>query len=143
MSKSETRLPRISRGIQHKLMRLLYMEYKPSEIAHELGVTVKTIYDSYIPAGLPFRKDQNGNLWIVGTVCRDWANTVLQKGQRYAHQRNKKPLAEDQAYCITCRSVRTISKVTYKRKLSSNRIMIYAVCSVCGNTMTIVRKDKT
>ena len=36
--------PKVTRGLMRKSILLLNMEYKPSELAEELGVTEKTVY---------------------------------------------------------------------------------------------------
>lgn len=136
---TEAKVPRITISIQRRLMKLLFMEYKPSELAEEIGVTTKTIYASYIPAGLPFRKDEGGNIWIVGTVFREWANAVVQKGNRYKAQR-RQPIGENQAYCMRCKTVRDFERITKRVKFSVGRIMVYGVCSVCGKKMNAMKK---
>lgn len=139
MSKKESRVPRVTRATAHKMANLLFMEYKPSELADELGVSIKTIYDSYLPAGLPHRRDSNGNIWIIGTEFKQWAITVLEKGERYASQR-KEPVGENQAYCLKCNSVKDFARITRRVTLSKNRIMVYGVCSGCGSRMTTIKK---
>jgi hypothetical protein len=142
MSKVSSRVPRVSRPVVIKMARLLYMEYKPSEIADELGISTKTIYDSYIPAGLPHRRDAAGNIWIVGTVFKEWAITILQTGSRLAKQRNKQPMKENEAYCVGCRGVREFSHITKREKYSGSRLWLYGLCSTCGSTMVSMRKVK-
>ena len=44
---------------RNRLVRLLNMLYKPSELAEEIGFTVRQIYRVYIPAGCPCIKDEN------------------------------------------------------------------------------------
>jgi len=137
MVKSKSRIPRISRGTVLKMERLLNMQYKPSEIAEELGISTKTIYSSYIPAGLPHQRDDAGNFWIVGTAFRDWAMAVLQTNKHV-----KKVIGDNEAYCVGCRAVREFSRITKRRKFSTDRVQIFGPCSVCGSTMVIMRKVK-
>lgn len=127
--------PRVSRGIVRRMMRLLHMEYKPSEIAKELGISTKTIYETYIPAGLPHRRDPGGNIWIVGTVFREWAGAALEQGHRYAHQR-RLPIGPHQSYCVKCKTVREFAKITRRVPYSGKRLMVHGTCSVCGSKMT-------
>lgn len=140
MSKKIGRIPRVSRAIAHKMATLLFMEYKPSEIATELGIDVKTVYDSYLPAGLPHRRDSYGNIWIVGTELHKWAMSVLSTGQRLASQRNKKPVGDNQAYCLRCDAVVDYAKITRRVTMSKNRLMVYGICSVCGSRMVTIKK---
>jgi hypothetical protein len=53
-----------------KLGRMLDMQYRPSEIADEIGVCTDTICRSYLPAGLPCTRDEKGNVWIHGWCLR-------------------------------------------------------------------------
>lgn len=59
-------------AVSAKLTRLLNMQYRPSELADELGIDITVIYKSYIPLGCPHTKDDTGHLWIVGTEFRQW-----------------------------------------------------------------------
>jgi hypothetical protein len=139
MSKKAGRVPRITRATALKTAQLLFMEYRPSELAEELDISTKTIYDSYLPAGLPHRRDSYGNIWIVGTEFSKWAMTVLEKGERYASQR-KQPVGDNQAYCLKCDGVKDYAKITRRVTLSKNRIMVYGICSGCGSRMVTIKK---
>lgn len=139
MSKKVGRVPRVSRAIAHKMATLLFMEYRPSEIAEELDIDIKTIYDSYLPAGLPHRRDSYGNIWVVGTELRKWAMSVLETSQRLASQR-KKPVGENQAYCLRCDAVVDYGRITRRVTMSKNRLMVYGTCSVCGSRMVTIKK---
>ena len=129
--------PRVSRSIMRRSMRLLEMEYKPSELADEIQVTTHTIYNVYLPAGLPHRREENGNIWIVGTQFVAWANAALEKGKRYASQR-RQPIGDAQCYCVKCREVTDFKHITRKVPLSRKRVMVYGICAQCnGNVSTI------
>jgi uncharacterized protein with PIN domain len=136
---SETRIPRISRGQAQKLQRLLPMEYKPAEIAEEIGVDVRTIYRSYVPAGMPLRKDKQDNIWIIGTEFRDWARAILEKGARSPMA----PLAENEVYCLVCKKRVIFQDITRRETWSKGRIRIYARCSECGGKVIKLTKEKT
>ena len=141
MTDSEERAPRVSRAIIRRSLRLLHMEYKPSEIAEVIGVTPKTIYDTYILAGLPHRRDVAGNIWIVGDEFRQWAETALERGKRYAAQK-RQPIGEDEAYCLRCKQVRKYKDITKRVELSKNRIMVYGVCAGCDGKISSIKKGK-
>lgn len=64
-----------------KLGRLLNMLYKPAELAEEIGVTQDTIYRSYLPAGLPHTRDDQGNVWIHGPAFVSWARETISRRQ--------------------------------------------------------------
>ena len=139
MTLKDSHAPRVSRAVVRRMMRLLEMEYKPSELADEIGITAKTIYDTYLPAGLPHRRDAGGNIWIVGTTFVKWADEVLQKGLRRASQR-KEPIGENQGYCVKCQKVRDFSEITRRKTMSKNRVMLYGSCSECGTKMSTIKK---
>lgn len=91
------RQTRISRKQALRLAGLLPMEYRPSELAREIGCHRSTIYDSYIPNGCPHRRDRNGHIWIVGTDFAAWARATIQK--------RKFHMEPGQAYCMHCKQV--------------------------------------
>lgn len=112
-----------------RLMRLLNMMYKPAEIAEEIGVSVDTIYRSYIPAGLPIVRDTQGNYWIHGPAFVAWARaTVTQKRAK------RQPLPEGSAWCVKCnRAV----EITAPRLRTVNRYLqlLQGTCPHCGRTV--------
>lgn len=138
MSNSSPRAPRVSRAFVLRLARLLHMEYKVSEIADELGVTTKTIYTSYLPAGLPHRRDASGNIWIVGTDFAAWVHAALEKGKRYAAQRRQR-IGDNQAFCLSCKSVTEYATITKRRHFSAGRVLVYGTCAACGARMTSMK----
>jgi len=91
------RKPRISHAQRVKLAGLLPMEYRPTELAREIGCHRSTIYESYVPNGCPHRRDANGHLWIVGTEFAAWARATI--------QRRKLQMGTGQAFCMRCKRV--------------------------------------
>jgi hypothetical protein len=80
-----------------KLGRMLDMQYRPSEIADEIGVCTDTICRSYLPAGLPCTRDEKGNVWIHGLTFAAWAKeTIAKKASK------RTGLAADQGWCLRC-----------------------------------------
>ncbi|HKJ37257.1 MAG TPA: hypothetical protein VJ972_00650, partial [Anaerolineales bacterium] len=71
------RVPTLKHQHIIKLSRLLDMMYKPSEIAEEIGVTQDTIHRSYLPAGLPHHRDEQGHVWIHGPAFVSWARHTI------------------------------------------------------------------
>jgi hypothetical protein len=67
-----SRKPKFGRSQMLRLSRLLNMQYTPAEIAREIGVSVDTVYRSYIPAGCPAEQGRDRRIWIVGTEFRNW-----------------------------------------------------------------------
>ncbi len=135
------KVPRVSRAFVLKLSRLLNMEYRVSEIADEMGITTKTIYTSYIPSGLPHRRDAGGNIWIVGTDFTTWVHAALEKGKRYANQK-RLPIGEHQGFCITCKKAQDFGTITKRRPMSGGRVLVYGTCSVCGRKIASLKGTK-
>lgn len=79
---------------RNKLRRLIDMMYTPNEIAKRLGIDVRYFYRYYIPMGCPHERDTRKHYWINGIAFREW----------YAEKYRKQRLAENQAYCMTCRT---------------------------------------
>ena len=117
--------PRITCSTVKKLLRLLNMDYKPSEIAEELNLSVKTIY-RYLDMGSPHRTDKTGSIWVNGVDFREWA-----KNQLSSNALKPKVKADaDQAWCCKCRSLVHFSS-TITRKLGK-RVVVHGTCSVCS-----------
>lgn len=117
-----------------KLTRLLYMKYKPSEIADILDINVNTIYRNYIPNGCPHERDANGYIWIIGSDFREWAQREIAK------RRNKQKIEmkPNQGYCVRCNKRVTMNdpKVIYS---GGNREIIQSVCPLCGGKVNRAR----
>lgn len=128
---------RITKINQGNLKRLLDMQYKPSEIAQEVGLTTDTIYRSHIPAGAPAEKDKNGNIWINGKAYRQWIEGFVTIRTR------TKPMPDNYAYCFTCKEVREIQNPKTKpHKRDVNQVK--GRCPVCGKSIArfiSTRKD--
>lgn len=132
---SSDRRPRLSRAQVIRLSRLLYMDYRPSEIAELLEVSVDTVYRSYIPAGCPHERDETGHIWILGTAFKSWAEEIL------AERKKKKspPIKPDEGWCLKCnKRVKMISpKIIYSAR---NRGIIQSICKKCGGKVNRARK---
>lgn len=99
---------KLSRALMRRSMRLIEMEYKPSEIAAELAASKEQIL-RLISAGAPARKDSKGHYWIHGENFAAWLEKAAPKNDR-----DKKTFEDHEAYCLTCRSVVTYTE--YRRK---------------------------
>lgn len=117
---------------------LLEMEYKPSELAEEIHVNVKTIYRSYLHGGLPHRRDDHGNIWIVGTKFFAWARAVREKSK--SSRQTYHGMRKDQAYCMHCNRVVRYENVYARKPLTGNRILVSAKCSVCKGSLARILK---
>jgi hypothetical protein len=105
------------------------MEYKPSELADELGVAVKTIHQSWLPAGLPFRRDKTNHIWIVGTEARAWLDTIATQ----SIYKPKKKLEAGQAYCIKCK--KAVTPIDATRRRFGKAGMLKGRCPACGQEL--------
>lgn len=114
-----------------KLSRLLDMLYKPSEIAEEIGVAKDTIHRSYLPAGLPHERDENGNIWIHGPAFVSWARETIAK-KRSA----RKGLGDDQAWCMKCN--RPVTMINPKNVYQNRYIRVMQ--SKCPHCKTKVNR---
>jgi hypothetical protein len=117
-----------------RLMRLLDMLYKPSELADEIGVNVDTVYRSYIPAGLPVIRDEDGHFWIHGPAFVAWAReTIAQKKAK------RQGLPEGHAWCMTCNRPVKITALRV-RSISRYSELVQGTCPACGKTVNRLRK---
>lgn len=116
-----------------KLRRLLDMEYRPSEIASEIGLTPDTLYRSHIPAGAPTRLDKTNHVWINGRLYASWVR--LYQVQRRARLKESPRMTNNQTYCFTCGKV--IDIVSPKvRKYRRNILQKVGKCPECGGKVS-------
>ena len=106
-----------------RLGKLLDMMYKPSELAEEIGFTVRQVYRVYVPVGCPHEKDHRGRLWINGRMFREWFNEVYKK----------RKLDRNETFCLTCKkAVKIVDPV--KRK--EGRLFYWlSDCPNCGRRL--------
>ena len=110
------RIDHVTRALMHRSMRILDMEYKPSEIAEELGASKEQIVH-LISAGAPARKDAKGHYWIHGLTFVAWLKDAAPKKPEDKHT-----FADNECYCVTCREV--VQFIEYRK---SHRI-VYGTC---------------
>jgi hypothetical protein len=111
MSTKGVHVDRLTRAMMRRSIRLLDMEYKPSEIAQELGATKAQVM-RLITAGAPARKDANGHFWIHGESLADWL-------ERAAPKNIKAPtiFKDDECYCVGCHQVMPFTETKRRRNL--------------------------
>jgi hypothetical protein len=120
-----------------KLSRLLYMKYRPSEIAELIGVNPDTVYRSYLLNGCPHEGDENEKIWIIGTEFKKWAEEEI------AERKNKirEPMPENQAWCMKCNQ--RVEMINPQLKYSGgNRLMYQSICLKCGTKVNRARGIK-
>lgn len=119
-----TRRPRITKAVRNRIRRLLYMEYAPSEIAEELGITKDTLYRGWLRAGAPHRRDETGRIWICGTDLAAWIQD-MGDGPSVT-------LEEGEAFCLRCqKAIRIQGPVT--REPSQRAVLVRGTCPQCGS----------
>lgn len=129
------RQPKLARAQIIRLGRLIHMKYRPSEIADLLGVNVDTVRRSYLQAGCPHERDQQGNIWIIGTVFRSWADEVIAERKR----KKSKPMDEDEAWCVKCNKRVKIINPTIK-PVNHYLELLQSVCESCGSIVNRGRR---
>lgn len=119
------------KGYQRMKLRTLFdMLYTPSELAREVGFTVRQIYRFYIPFGCPCVRD-GARLFINGLRFAEW----------YEATYPKQVLLEDEAFCLTCKnSVQMVEPLKQKK----GRLHYWVCkCAVCGRRLArIIDREK-
>ena len=115
---------------RHRLRKLLFMKYTPSELANEIGVDVRNVYRIYLPLGCPHERDSRRHIWIVGSQFRDW----------YLANYKKRKLAQNEAYCVSCKKAVEITEPLEKTKEGLTYITF--TCPGCGHKVAKILSMK-
>lgn len=91
------RVERLANALIRRSIRLLDMDYKPSEIASELGASKEQIM-RLLSAGAPGRKDAKGHYWIHGENFAKWLREVAPKNEKT----KVAIFADNEAFCMIC-----------------------------------------
>ncbi len=117
----------LGRGRWRQLDRLLNMQYRPAEIASEIGVSADSFHRTFIPAGAPVSKDEHGTTWINGKAFRDWAR------EHFAVRPKDNQMAADEIYCMKCRArVKPAQIETVPHPNTPRLLIIRGRCPTCG-----------
>lgn len=124
MTETQTpcRRPRITHAQRVRLSGLLPMEYRPTELAREIGCHRSTIYESYVPNGCPHRRDRNGHLWIVGTDFAAWARATIQQ--------SRIALGAGEAFCMRCKRA-VVMRGPLREVEAKGALLIHGTCPQC------------
>jgi len=87
---------RLTHSVVVKAPGQLPMHYLPAELAGELGLPVRTLYD-WLQVGAPHTRDAQGNLWIDDRQFAGWVTANLKPHAVRAM------LQGDHAYCLRCK----------------------------------------
>lgn len=122
---------RLPRDAAARLGRLLPMEYAPKEIAAELQIGVRRIWNHMVPAGCPHRRDSSGHIWIVGTAFAAWFAEV--------DEARRHPMADDEGWCMGCQEpVRMAEPLTVTARVFTENVQWR--CPVCGAKVNRMRR---
>jgi hypothetical protein len=114
-----------------RLLKLIDMMYKPSELADEVGFNVRQVYRVYVPAGCPHERDHLRRIWINGKAFREWALDVYKK----------RKLARIEAFCLTCK--KAVNVIDPIEKQDGRLIYWLCDCPNCGRKLArIVNREK-
>lgn len=108
-----------------RLARLLHMEYTPRELARELECSPRQIQRA-IAAGCPHRAI-NTRCWVVGDDFAAWYV------ERITTQ--KRPLRQDQAYCLHCRIPVPLGDVVHIAPVREGVERLSSVCPQCSSSI--------
>lgn len=118
-----------------RLTRILDMLYKPRELAEEIGVSLDTIYRSYLPAGLPHTRER-GDIWIYGPAFVAWAKQTIAKNKR-----QRAPLPEGTAWCVKCNGV--VEQIKPRIVYANPHIeILQSKCPTCGGKVNRARAHR-
>jgi uncharacterized protein with PIN domain len=129
--KRQDRKPLITHSHVVKLGRILNMLYRPGEIGEEIGVTADTVCRSYIPAGLPHTRGENGTIWIHGPEFVKWARDMARKRKRAGMQ-------DGFAWCLKCNKAVQLIKPQL-RTINRYLEVQFAPCPICNRTVNRIR----
>jgi len=111
------------------------LTYEVGEAALALGISKATIRN-WIRNGLPVMSKQKPYL-ILGQALRDYIRAMSQAA--------KSPLAQNELYCVSCKSAQPPQDLIVEVvPNNSQTIRLKGVCSDCGGAASrIVSKNKT
>lgn len=131
------RKPKIKHRTVIRLSSLLDMEYTPAELAKEISVSLSTIYKSYLPSGVPCRRDTSGRIWIHGKSFSGWAREFL---KAEAEGKVKYELPNGWGWCMKCNKPVEITSPRTKR-INRHTLMMVGTCAVCSRKVNRFTRD--
>ncbi len=104
---------------------LLPMLYTPGELEQELRVPARSIR-KWLDRGLPHQRDDRSHIWIDGRELAAWVKAIGQP-------RPRSRLAEDEAYCFSCRQpVKLLNPLSTRR---GKQLLRQGVCPICEHVI--------
>ena len=130
MTTKTIRKGRLNGKLRMRLIGLLDMEYKPAELAAEVGFSRKQIYRIYRKfPGFPCRVDETKHLWINGADFRNWYHRTYPKIE----------INSDEAFCVICHAGVKIVNPTYHTKGTLHYLLCH--CPDCGRKISKMLKN--
>ena len=106
---------------------LLPMYYKPWELAREISIPQRTLYD-WLKEGAPHERDESNHIWINGHKFAEWVESNRKK------KLSTQKLADDQAYCLKCKqAVSLLDNAIIPGK--GRLFYIKGTCQKCSHTI--------
>jgi hypothetical protein len=100
------------------------MLYKPSELAHDLMIPQRTLYD-WLKLGAPHQRDSCKHIWINGKEFANWVDNN-RKRKATSHK-----LLDNEAYCFHCKqAVNLVNSETIPGK--GRQFYIKGSCPTCA-----------
>jgi len=109
---------------RNKLKGLLDMDYKPGELAEELGIRKNLVYSVYVKLGCPLDRDQWNHIAINGKSFRGW----------YLENYRKARVEENESFCKSCQRAVKIEDGVELKKGSLTYIVSH--CPKCGRVLS-------
>jgi hypothetical protein len=109
---------------RNRLKRLLDMDYKPSELAGELGINLNQIYRVYIPLGCPHQTEGQRHISINGKAFQHW----------YLEKYQKAKIKDDETFCKTCRKAVKLVQPSSGKKGGLDYVL--SNCPNCGRRIS-------
>ena len=102
---------------------LLPMYYSTGELSAELKVPRKTII-LWIKNGLPYMRDNQNHIWIVGSECAIWIEAMRKAGLK------KTTLTDGEAFCFRCQ--KPVEIQNQHTQSVSGQFLLSGNCPLCG-----------
>ncbi len=123
---------KIPREARLRSLHLLDMLYTPGELAAELEINPRDIYQRLIPDGLPHSRDAEGHIWLHGPMVAHWF--------KQAAKPVRNPLGAHEAYCLKCRLA--VEMIEPRRIRRGRFVLLQSTCPTCGRTVNRGVKTK-
>lgn len=105
---------------------LLPMLYKPAELAEEIKVPKRTLYD-WLKLGAPHQRDELDHIWIEGRAFASWVENNRKK------KVSPRKLMDNEAICLRCNMAVSLLEPETIPSGKGRLYYIKGTCPTCGN----------